>query len=189
VQLKGTERPLNADGSLSVEVSRSNLNSLLMHPHSFYAAYHIPTSSLRICAATCAAGAHTTESPASVSADNRMFWRLSSIACGGAARVAASQMSLARPRKSDFAASTAPGPLASMSRRGRRMASVAIASPCHVSPFSTRCQSATEWSVAPRGNAPSQPPLALLCQRNQLASIWLMALHPVPREPESRGAG
>ena len=47
VQLKGTERPLNADASLSIEVSRSNLNYLLMHPHSFYAAYHIPTSSLR----------------------------------------------------------------------------------------------------------------------------------------------
>jgi|GEM_PF-700385 len=51
VQLKGTERPLNADGSLSIEVSRSNLNYLLMHPHSFYAAFHIPTSSLRICLA------------------------------------------------------------------------------------------------------------------------------------------
>ncbi|GGF11957.1 hypothetical protein GCM10011611_17010 [Aliidongia dinghuensis] len=51
VQLKGTERPLNADGSLSIEVSRSNLNYLLMHPHSFYCAYHIPTSSLRICLA------------------------------------------------------------------------------------------------------------------------------------------
>lgn len=51
VQLKGTERALNADASLSIEVSRSNLNYLLMHPHSFYAAYHIPTSSLRICPA------------------------------------------------------------------------------------------------------------------------------------------
>lgn len=51
VQLKGTERPLNTDGSLSIEVSRSNLNYLLMHPHSFYAAYHIPTGSLRICVA------------------------------------------------------------------------------------------------------------------------------------------
>lgn len=51
VQLKGTKRPLNADHSLSVEVSRSNLNYLLMHPHSFYVAYHIPTSSLRICPA------------------------------------------------------------------------------------------------------------------------------------------
>ena len=48
VQLKGTERPLNADGSVSIEVSRSNLNYLLMHPHSFYAAYHVPTASLRI---------------------------------------------------------------------------------------------------------------------------------------------
>lgn len=51
VQLKGTERSLNADGSLSIEVSRSNLNYLLMHPHSFYAAYHIPTASLRVCLA------------------------------------------------------------------------------------------------------------------------------------------
>lgn len=51
VQLKATERPLNADSSLSIEVSRSNLNYLLMHPHSFYAAYHIPTASLRICPA------------------------------------------------------------------------------------------------------------------------------------------
>lgn len=51
VQLKGTERPLNADGSLSIEVSRSNLNYLLMHPHSFYVAYHAPTASLRICLA------------------------------------------------------------------------------------------------------------------------------------------
>ncbi|MFJ6322021.1 MULTISPECIES: DUF4365 domain-containing protein [unclassified Rhizobium] len=51
VQLKGTERALNADGSLSIEVSRSNLNYLLMHPHSFYVAYHIPTASLRICLA------------------------------------------------------------------------------------------------------------------------------------------
>lgn len=51
VQLKGTERPLNADRSLSIEVSRSNLNYLLMHPLSFYVAYHIPTASLRICLA------------------------------------------------------------------------------------------------------------------------------------------
>ncbi|HTQ12534.1 MAG TPA: tetratricopeptide repeat protein [Rhizomicrobium sp.] len=49
VQLKGTERALNADGSLSVEVSRSNLNYLLMQRYSFYACYHIPTGSLRIC--------------------------------------------------------------------------------------------------------------------------------------------
>lgn len=51
VQLKGTERVLNADGSLSIEISRTNLNYLLMHPHSFYAAYHVPTRSLRICLA------------------------------------------------------------------------------------------------------------------------------------------
>lgn len=51
VQLKGTERPLNSDGSLSIQVSRANLNYLLMHPHSFYAAYHVPTADLRICLA------------------------------------------------------------------------------------------------------------------------------------------
>jgi len=49
VQLKGTERTLNADGSLSVEVRRTNLNYLLMQGYSFYACYHLPTGSLRIC--------------------------------------------------------------------------------------------------------------------------------------------
>jgi tetratricopeptide (TPR) repeat protein len=49
VQLKGTERALNADGSLSVEVRRTNLNYLLMQGYSFYACYHAPTGSLRIC--------------------------------------------------------------------------------------------------------------------------------------------
>ena len=49
VQLKGTERALNADGSLSVEVRRTNLNYLLMQDYSFYACYHVPTDSLRIC--------------------------------------------------------------------------------------------------------------------------------------------
>ena len=49
VQLKGTERALNADGSISVEIRRTNLNYLLMHSHSFYACYHVPTDSLRIC--------------------------------------------------------------------------------------------------------------------------------------------
>lgn len=48
VQLKGTESALNADGSLSVEVHRTNLNYLLMHPYSVYVAYHAPTRSLRI---------------------------------------------------------------------------------------------------------------------------------------------
>ena len=49
VQLKGTERPLNSDGSLSVAIRRTNLNYLLMQPYSFYACYHLPTGSLRIC--------------------------------------------------------------------------------------------------------------------------------------------
>ena len=49
VQLKGTERALNTDGSLSVEVRRANLNYLLMQRYSFYACYHVPTGSLRIC--------------------------------------------------------------------------------------------------------------------------------------------
>jgi hypothetical protein len=48
VQLKGTEAALNADGSLSVEVRRTNLNYLLMQPYSVYVAYHAPTGSLRI---------------------------------------------------------------------------------------------------------------------------------------------
>ncbi|MCH4091944.1 DUF4365 domain-containing protein [Acetobacter sp.] len=40
---------MNADGSLSISVDRSNLNYLLMQPYSFYACYHLPTDSLRIC--------------------------------------------------------------------------------------------------------------------------------------------
>lgn len=48
VQLKGTESALNADGSLSIEVRRTNLNYLLMQPYSVYVAYHAPTGSLRI---------------------------------------------------------------------------------------------------------------------------------------------
>jgi tetratricopeptide (TPR) repeat protein len=51
VQLKGTERALNADGSLSIEVRRANLNYLLMHEYSLYVCYHVPTGSLRICPA------------------------------------------------------------------------------------------------------------------------------------------
>ncbi|MGC5802687.1 tetratricopeptide repeat protein [Ralstonia pseudosolanacearum] len=51
VQLKGTGRALNADGSLSVEVRRTNLNYLLMQPYSVYVGYHVPTGSLRICTA------------------------------------------------------------------------------------------------------------------------------------------
>jgi len=48
IQLKGTERALNADGSLSIEVRRTNLNYLFMQPYSVYVAYHAPTKSLRV---------------------------------------------------------------------------------------------------------------------------------------------
>lgn len=48
VQLKGTERALNADGSLSISVDRTNLNYLIAQPYSFYVAYHAPTNSLRV---------------------------------------------------------------------------------------------------------------------------------------------
>lgn len=51
VQLKGTERAANADGSVSVEIRRSNLNYLLMQPYSFFACYHVPTDTLRFCSA------------------------------------------------------------------------------------------------------------------------------------------
>lgn len=51
VQVKGSEQTLNADGSLSISVDRTNLNYLLMNPHSFYVAYHLPTKSLRACSA------------------------------------------------------------------------------------------------------------------------------------------
>jgi tetratricopeptide (TPR) repeat protein len=47
VQVKGTERPCNSDGSVSVEISRANLNYLLTQPYSFYVCYHVPTDSLR----------------------------------------------------------------------------------------------------------------------------------------------
>ena len=48
VQLKGTQRTLNADGSLSISVERTNLNYLIAQPYSFYVAYHAPTKSLRV---------------------------------------------------------------------------------------------------------------------------------------------
>lgn len=51
VQLKGTERDANADGSVSIEIKRANLNYLLMQPHSFFACFHIPTDTLRFCSA------------------------------------------------------------------------------------------------------------------------------------------
>jgi tetratricopeptide (TPR) repeat protein len=46
VQLKGTEAEANSDNTVSIPVSRSNLNYLLVHPYSFYVCYHLPTSRL-----------------------------------------------------------------------------------------------------------------------------------------------
>lgn len=46
VQLKGTEGTLKADGSISIEISRINLNYLLAQPYSFYVCYHVPSDSL-----------------------------------------------------------------------------------------------------------------------------------------------
>jgi hypothetical protein len=47
IQLKGSERALNADGSLSISVQRTNLNYLIAQRYSLFAAYHIPTKMLR----------------------------------------------------------------------------------------------------------------------------------------------
>lgn len=47
VQLKGSERDLNADGSLSISVQRTNFNYLIAQGHSFFVAYHLPSKSLR----------------------------------------------------------------------------------------------------------------------------------------------
>lgn len=51
VQVKGTERPLRDDGSIGVEVTRANLNYLLMNPYSFYVCHHLPTDTLFFCSA------------------------------------------------------------------------------------------------------------------------------------------
>ena len=48
VQLKGTERSLNADGSLSISIERTNLNYLIAQGHSLFVAFHMPTGSLRL---------------------------------------------------------------------------------------------------------------------------------------------
>jgi tetratricopeptide (TPR) repeat protein len=48
VQLKGTEKAANADGSVSVEIRRFNLNYLLMQPYSFFVCYHVSTDTMRI---------------------------------------------------------------------------------------------------------------------------------------------
>lgn len=51
VQLKGTEGNENADGSVSIDIRRSNLNYLLVQPHSIFVCYHVPTDTLRFCSA------------------------------------------------------------------------------------------------------------------------------------------
>ena len=51
VQLKGTEKTSNADGSISVEISRPTLNYLLMQPYSLLICYHVPSDMLRFCTA------------------------------------------------------------------------------------------------------------------------------------------
>jgi hypothetical protein len=48
VQIKGTRCELNADGSVSVQVARNNLNYLLVQPHSIYVCYHELSRSLRV---------------------------------------------------------------------------------------------------------------------------------------------
>jgi tetratricopeptide (TPR) repeat protein len=48
IQLKGTDKPVNKDGSISVSVARTNLNFLLSQPHSVYVCYHAPTGSLLV---------------------------------------------------------------------------------------------------------------------------------------------
>jgi hypothetical protein len=50
IQLKGTEPAPNTDGSVSVDVARTNLNYLMMQKHSFYVCYHAATDSLLCCA-------------------------------------------------------------------------------------------------------------------------------------------
>jgi tetratricopeptide (TPR) repeat protein len=51
VQLKGTERALNADTSMSISVERANLNYLLNQPYSLFVCLHLPTGSLWVCSA------------------------------------------------------------------------------------------------------------------------------------------
>lgn len=47
VQLKGTKKALNKDGSISIDINRSNLNYLISQQYSFFVCYHIPTNSLK----------------------------------------------------------------------------------------------------------------------------------------------
>jgi len=46
IQLKGTEKSPNSDGSVSISIDRTNLNYLLAQPNSLYVCYHAPTNRL-----------------------------------------------------------------------------------------------------------------------------------------------
>jgi tetratricopeptide (TPR) repeat protein len=48
VQLKGTDKTTNKDGSISVSVARTNLNYILSQPNSIYVCYHFPTLTLYV---------------------------------------------------------------------------------------------------------------------------------------------
>lgn len=48
VQLKGTELRPNVDGSVSVEIARTNLNYLLAQRDSLYVCYHLPSKRLLV---------------------------------------------------------------------------------------------------------------------------------------------
>jgi tetratricopeptide (TPR) repeat protein len=48
VQLKATDKAPNKDGSVSISVSRTNLNYMLSQPNSVYVCYHAPTNSLLV---------------------------------------------------------------------------------------------------------------------------------------------
>src|SRR5688572_21360548 len=52
VQLKGTEGAVNADGSMSIQVSRTNLNYLLAQPDAIYVCFHLPSQRLLVRYAT-----------------------------------------------------------------------------------------------------------------------------------------
>ena len=48
VQLKGTGREKNIDGSVSLSIDRANLNYLLMQPYSIYVCCHMPSKQLLV---------------------------------------------------------------------------------------------------------------------------------------------
>ncbi len=48
VQLKGTDKAANKDGSISISVARTNLNYMLSQPGSVYVCYHSPTRALLV---------------------------------------------------------------------------------------------------------------------------------------------